>query len=92
MIPYQTFYMFVFLVAIIRKGRNIKVQLWDTAGQERYHSMTSSYYRGANGFIVLFDILQERSFRNCSFWWVKNGNLFARKFRSNCIIVVLCIV
>ena len=79
MIPYQTFYMFVFLVAIIRKGRNIKVQLWDTAGQERYHSMTSSYYRGANGFIVLFDILQERSFRNCSFWWVKKWQFVCLK-------------
>lgn len=57
-------------VFFYRNGKTIKLQLWDTAGQERYHSMTTSYYRGANGFIVLFDLTDEKSFNNCSSWSV----------------------
>ena len=58
------------LLFFLRKGKKIKIQLWDTAGQERYHSMTTTYYRGANGFILLFDLTHERSFHSCSSWYV----------------------
>ena len=37
-------------------GYSIKLQIWDTAGQERYKTITNSYYRGAEGIIVVFDL------------------------------------
>ena len=36
-------------------GKNVKLQVWDTAGQERFRTITSSYYKGANGIILCFD-------------------------------------
>ncbi|WVQ79238.1 hypothetical protein IAT38_001334 [Cryptococcus sp. DSM 104549] len=53
----------------IRIGdRNIKLQLWDTAGQERFRSVTRSYYRGAAGAILVYDITSRQSFSNLSRW------------------------
>ena len=37
-------------------GENIKLQIWDTSGQERFHSITKSYYRGAQAIILVFDL------------------------------------
>ena len=37
-------------------GKTVKLQMWDTAGQERFRTITSSYYRGAHGIIVVYDI------------------------------------
>ena len=37
-------------------GESCKLQIWDTAGQERYRTITSAYYRGADGIIVVYDI------------------------------------
>jgi len=36
--------------------QDVKIQLWDTAGQERYQAVTKTYYRGAVGVIIVFDI------------------------------------
>ncbi len=44
------------------QGHKIKAQIWDTAGQEKYNSLTSSYYRGAQGALVVYDITQKDSF------------------------------
>jgi len=44
-------------------GKNVKMQIWDTAGQERFRTITSSYYRGANGMLVVFDITNAESFK-----------------------------
>ena len=46
----------------------IKVEVWDTAGQERYRSITSSYYKGANGAIIVYDLTDEESFKNVESW------------------------
>ena len=41
---------------------------WDTAGQERFRTITSSYYRGAHGIIVVYDVTDDDSFNNVKQW------------------------
>ncbi|CAL9120012.1 unnamed protein product [Musa textilis] len=49
-------------------GKTIKLQIWDTAGQERFRTITSSYYRGAHGIIIVYDITEMESFNNIKQW------------------------
>ncbi|KAF8097415.1 hypothetical protein N665_0289s0004 [Sinapis alba] len=46
----------------------IKAQLWDTAGQERYRAITSAYYRGALGALLVYDITLHITFENVEQW------------------------
>ncbi|XP_071837934.1 ras-related protein Rab-10-like [Apostichopus japonicus] len=50
------------------QGKKIKLQIWDTAGQERFHTITTSYYRGAMGIMLVYDITQEKTFENIAKW------------------------
>ena len=49
-------------------GKKIKLQLWDTAGQESFRSITRSYYRGAQGALLVFDITKRQSFQHLQSW------------------------
>nr|KAJ3411294.1 Ras- protein Rab-11B [Polyrhizophydium stewartii] len=49
-------------------GKTIKSQIWDTAGQERYRAITSAYYRGAVGALLVYDISQQKTFESVERW------------------------
>ena len=49
-------------------GKQVKFQIWDTAGQERFRAIISSYYRGAHGIMIVYDITSEESFRHLTTW------------------------
>ncbi|KAJ4950509.1 hypothetical protein NE237_027341 [Protea cynaroides] len=50
------------------ENKNIKAQIWDTAGQERYRAVTSAYYRGAVGAMLVYDITKRQSFDHIPRW------------------------
>jgi Ras-related protein Rab-1A len=46
----------------------VKLQIWDTAGQERFKTITASYYKGAHGIILVYDITDRQSFKDIENW------------------------
>lgn len=54
--------------SITTNGKVIKAQIWDTAGQERYRAITSAYYRGAVGALLVYDISKRVTFENLERW------------------------
>uniref|UniRef100_A0A8D2NNP6 small monomeric GTPase n=1 Tax=Zosterops lateralis melanops TaxID=1220523 RepID=A0A8D2NNP6_ZOSLA len=46
----------------------VKLQIWDTAGQERFHTLSTSYFRGAQGFVLVYDITNLKSFQSITVW------------------------
>ena len=57
--------------------KNVKLQIWDTAGEERFRTIISSYYRGAHGILLIFDLTEIESFNNLNNWLTeieKNAN------------------
>ena len=51
--------------------KKIKMQIWDTAGQERFKNIIASYYRGAHGILLLYDVTDKDSFKNLSNWLIE---------------------
>ena len=49
-------------------GRTVKLQIWDTAGQDRFRSIAKNYYKGANGIVVVFSVIDKESFKNVRTW------------------------
>jgi Ras-related protein Rab-1A len=56
--------------------KTVKLQIWDTAGQERFRTITSAYYRGADGIIMVFDVTSMESFDHVNDW-LKEVNRYA---------------
>ena len=50
------------------EGKSVKLQIWDTAGQERFRNIVSSYYKGAHGIMMVYDITDLESFRYLDSW------------------------
>jgi len=50
------------------QGTRIKLQIWDTAGQERFRTITTSYFRGAQGILLVYDVTDRRSFESIRNW------------------------
>lgn len=57
-------------------GKKIKLQVWDTAGQERFRTITTAYYRGAMGIMLVYDVSNLKSFENISNW-IRNIEIHA---------------
>ncbi|AET02012.2 putative small GTPase superfamily, P-loop containing nucleoside triphosphate hydrolase [Medicago truncatula] len=65
-------------------GKVIKAQIWDTAGQERYRAVTSAYYRGALGAMLVYDITKRQSFDHVAKWVEE-----LRAHADNSIVIML---
>ncbi|XP_027902743.1 ras-related protein RABC1-like [Vigna unguiculata] len=65
------------------EGKRLKLAIWDTAGQERFRTLTSSYYRGAQGIIMVYDVTRRETFTNLSEIWSKEIELYSTN--SECI-------
>jgi Ras-related protein Rab-11A len=68
-------------------GKEIKAQIWDTAGQERFRAVTSAYYRGAVGALIVYDISRKATFDNVGRWLEELRGTIA--FPFNCTQVVV---
>ena len=53
---------------IQNNGKIVKIQVWDTAGQERFKTISKSFYKIANGVILVFDLTSENTFNNIKQW------------------------
>ncbi|XP_058212761.1 ras-related protein RABC2a-like isoform X1 [Rhododendron vialii] len=58
-------------------GKRLKLTIWDTAGQERFRTLTSSYYRSAQGIILVYDVTRRETFTNLSDVWAKEVDLYS---------------
>lgn len=65
-------------------GKTVKLQIWDTAGQERFKTITSSYYKGAHGIILTYDITDKQSFKDIENWLAE-----VEKFANENVIKLL---
>lgn len=57
-------------------GKAVQLQVWDTAGQERFRALTTSYYRGAHGVILVYDVTEQASFDHLASW-IKDVDLYS---------------
>ncbi|CDP15293.1 unnamed protein product [Coffea canephora] len=58
-------------------GKKLKLTIWDTAGQERFRTLTSSYYRGAQGIVLVYDVTRRETFTDLSDIWAKEVELYS---------------
>ncbi len=53
---------------LLINDKMVKAQIWDTAGQEKFRSLIKNYYSNANGFILVYDVSNKKSFENLQYW------------------------
>lgn len=58
-------------------GKKCKLSIWDTAGQERFRTLTSSYYRGAQGIIFVYDVTRRETFDNLEDIWMREVDMYS---------------
>jgi small GTP-binding protein len=62
-----------------RQNKVVKLQIWDTAGQERFRAITTSYYRGADGILMVYDVTGPSSITALGEVWIRDVRNFAFK-------------
>jgi Ras-related protein Rab-11A len=65
-------------------AKTIKAQIWDTAGQERYRAITSAYYRGAVGALLVYDISKHQTYESVGRWLKE-----LREYADSNIVIML---
>ncbi|CAD8102379.1 unnamed protein product [Paramecium primaurelia] len=60
-------------------NKNVKLQIWDTAGQERFRTITSAYYKGADGIVMVYDVTQGQSFDDIDKFWLHEVESYGEK-------------
>ncbi|XP_046338159.1 ras-related protein Rab-3 isoform X3 [Haliotis rufescens] len=70
---------------VFRQDKRVKLQIWDTAGQERYRTITTAYYRGAMGFILMYDVTNEESFNAVQDWCTQ---IKTHAWSNACVLLV----
>eukprot|EP00002_Diphylleia_rotans_P027353 TRINITY_DN5481_c0_g1_i1.p1 TRINITY_DN5481_c0_g1~~TRINITY_DN5481_c0_g1_i1.p1 ORF type:complete len:203 (+),score=29.90 TRINITY_DN5481_c0_g1_i1:82-690(+) len=70
-------------------GKRIKLQIWDTAGQERFRTITTAYYRGAMGIMLVYDVSEEKSFSSIR-GWIRNIEQHATESVSKMLLANKC--
>lgn len=73
-------------VCIYGNNQILKLEIWDTAGQERYRSLTTMFYKEANGAILVYDITRKESFEQIKEYW----SVQLKESAPSDIIVILC--
>ncbi|XP_028124162.1 ras-related protein RABC2a-like isoform X3 [Camellia sinensis] len=68
-------------------GKRLKLTIWDTAGQERFGTLISSYYRGAHGIILVYDVTRRETFTNLSEIWAKEVELYSTN--QDCVKILV---
>ncbi|KAF5467020.1 hypothetical protein F2P56_016893 [Juglans regia] len=68
-------------------GKRLKLTIWDTAGQERFGTLTSSYYRGSHGIILVYDVTRRETFTNVLDIWAKEVQLYSTN--HECVKILL---
>ena len=76
---------FKFKTVTLKSGKQVRVQLWDTAGQERFRTIAKSYYKGAHGIILMYDVTHQKSFDSMKKWLIQIKEEASSKV---CIILV----
>jgi len=71
--------------ALVVEDKNIKAQVWDTAGQEKFRAITSAYYRGAIGALLVYDITRQTTFDHLDRWL----NELVGHVDKNCVIMLV---
>ena len=69
-------------------NQNIKLQIWDTAGMEKYKQITTSYYRGSHGAIVVFDLTNKDSFNDVQKWVNDFYNITNQSSNMRSVVIV----
>ncbi|XP_042438191.1 ras-related protein RABC2a-like [Zingiber officinale] len=68
-------------------GKKLKLTIWDTAGQERFRTLTSSYFRGSQGIILVYDVTKRETFNNLADVWVKEVETYSTN--HNCVKILV---
>ncbi|CAL8462221.1 g1752 [Coccomyxa elongata] len=58
-------------------GKRLKLTIWDTAGQERFRTLTSSYYRGAQGIVFAYDVTRRETFESIEDIWMREVDMYS---------------